>query len=95
VKLFDNNFSITYGEIKHYNLFKKDNVDKKTSIKFSIVDKDNEFLQPNKENLQTNRICKRIIKKNFNSNNLQQRKCYKVELQTISTLSSWNHTKMM
>jgi hypothetical protein len=88
MELFYNIFSTTYGEMEHFNLRNNNNVDKKTSINFSIVDKDNEFLQPNKENLQTNRICKRIIKKNFNSNNLQQRKCYRVELQRISTLNS-------
>jgi hypothetical protein len=51
MELFDNIFSTTNGKMEHFNLFKKDNVDKKNPINFSIVDKDNEFLQPNKENL--------------------------------------------
>ncbi len=58
MELFDNIFSTTYGEMEHFNYFLKDNVDKKNSINFSIVDKDNEFLQPNKENLQTNNFKK-------------------------------------
>jgi hypothetical protein len=51
MELFYNIFSTTNGKMEHFNLFKKDNVDKKNPINFSIVDKDNEFLQPNKENL--------------------------------------------
>ncbi len=88
MELFEFFFSTTYGEMEHF--FKKyiNNVDKKTSINVSIVDKDNEFLQPNKEKLQTKRICKQITSKNFNSKNLQQRKCCKVEFQRISILSS-------
>jgi len=58
MELFDNIFSTTYGEMEHFILFIFKCRQKKTSIKFIIVDKDNEFLQPNKENLQTNRICK-------------------------------------
>jgi len=79
MELFDNIFSTTYEEMEFFFLKKKkDNVDKKTSKNFCIVDKDNEFLKPNKKK------CKQITSKNFNSKNPQPKKCYNVEFKRIS-----------